>query len=28
MREFHDRILRLGLPISLAREEMIPAQPD
>lgn len=28
IREFHDRILSLGLPLSLAREELIPAQAD
>jgi hypothetical protein len=28
IREFHDRILSLGLPLSLAREELIPTQAD
>jgi uncharacterized protein (DUF885 family) len=27
MRQFHDRILTLGLPLSLAREELIPTRP-
>ena len=28
LRDFHDRFLRLGLPISLAREVMIPNVED